>query len=56
MAFQPQVDTDAEFPLHPLFAHAHEQSVGCWVSIDGRIDCEYVELYVVVSCNHVLTA
>ncbi|EIW61127.1 uncharacterized protein TRAVEDRAFT_46351 [Trametes versicolor FP-101664 SS1] len=44
MAFQPQVDTDAEFPLHPLFAHAHEQSVGCWVSIDGRIDCELQQL------------
>lgn len=29
------------FPQQPVFAHTHEDGVGCWVSIAGRIDCKY---------------
>ncbi|KAL1949447.1 hypothetical protein VTO73DRAFT_8328 [Trametes versicolor] len=33
-----------QYPLHPLFAHWHEDGVGCWVTIEGRIDCELQSL------------
>lgn len=42
MAFLSTVEASERFPLHPLFAHWHEERVGCWVSIEGRIDCSYV--------------
>ena len=30
------------FAQQPVFAHTHKDSVGCWVSIAGRINCTYV--------------
>lgn len=32
------------YPIHPLFAHWHEEGVGCWVTVEGCIDCECVYL------------
>ncbi|KAI1797157.1 hypothetical protein LXA43DRAFT_982973 [Ganoderma leucocontextum] len=37
------------FPQQPVFAHAHEHGVGCWVSIAGRIDCDLQVLTEMVS-------
>ncbi|PIL35614.1 hypothetical protein GSI_02342 [Ganoderma sinense ZZ0214-1] len=37
------------FPQQPVFAHAHEDGVGCWVSIAGRIDCDLQVLTEMVS-------
>ncbi|KAI0635897.1 hypothetical protein C8Q77DRAFT_1100288 [Trametes polyzona] len=28
------------YPQHPIFAFWHEDGVGCWVSVAGRIDCD----------------
>ncbi|OJT03812.1 hypothetical protein TRAPUB_5542 [Trametes pubescens] len=39
MAFLSTVETGERFPIHPLFAHWHQEHVGCWVSIEGRVDC-----------------
>ncbi|KAI0649152.1 hypothetical protein C8Q79DRAFT_999011 [Trametes meyenii] len=33
-----------KYPQHPVFAHWHEDGVGCWVSIAGRIDCDLQSL------------
>ncbi|KAH9903001.1 hypothetical protein C8Q73DRAFT_661874 [Cubamyces lactineus] len=33
-----------QYPQHPVFAHAHQDGVGCWVSISGRIDCDLQHL------------
>ncbi|EJF64993.1 hypothetical protein DICSQDRAFT_167141 [Dichomitus squalens LYAD-421 SS1] len=30
----------ARYPQHPVFAQGHEDGVGCWVSVAGRIDCD----------------
>ena len=30
------------YPMQPVFAAGHEESVGCWISVEGRIDCEHV--------------
>ncbi|OSD06538.1 hypothetical protein PYCCODRAFT_1383571 [Trametes coccinea BRFM310] len=29
-----------QYPQCPVFAQAHEDGVGCWVSVAGRIDCD----------------
>ncbi len=47
MAFQSEADTEEQFPQHPVFAHAHKDGVGLWVTVEGRIDCEYVETLVI---------
>ncbi|KAI0714291.1 hypothetical protein C8T65DRAFT_644617 [Cerioporus squamosus] len=28
-----------QFSRRPVFAHAHDQDVGCWVSVDGQVTC-----------------
>ncbi|KAL1937054.1 hypothetical protein VTO73DRAFT_15146, partial [Trametes versicolor] len=40
MAFQSEADAEERFPQHPVFAHAHKDDVGMWVTIEGRIDCK----------------
>lgn len=42
MAFQSETDAEERFPQHPVFAHAHKDDVGMWVTIEGRIDCKCV--------------
>ncbi|KAM5535972.1 hypothetical protein V8D89_010412 [Ganoderma adspersum] len=37
------------FAQQPVFAHTHEDGVGCWVSIAGRIDCNLQVLTEMVS-------
>lgn len=32
------------YPPQPVFAHSHSDSVGCWVTVEGCIDCKCVEL------------
>ncbi|KAI9060681.1 hypothetical protein FKP32DRAFT_1595408 [Trametes sanguinea] len=29
-----------QYPQRPVFAQAHEDGVGCWISVAGRIDCD----------------
>lgn len=41
-AFITNPGSSGQFPLHPIFAHSHNDGVGCWVTIAGRADCEYV--------------
>ncbi|OJT07607.1 hypothetical protein TRAPUB_1537 [Trametes pubescens] len=43
-AFLTKPRASERYPLHPLFAHWHEDGVGCWVTIEGRIDCELQSL------------
>lgn len=40
MAFQYEPNPEERFPHHPIFAHAHADDVGCWVTVDGRVDGE----------------
>lgn len=47
IAFLSKPDLSDKFPRHPLFAHGHENGVGCWVTIEGRIDCSYVNRSIV---------
>lgn len=50
MAFQSEPHPEERFPHHPLFAHGHDNNVGCWVTVDGRIDGEYVDFSIVATC------
>lgn len=43
MAFLSTAENEQQFPPHPIFARSHQEHVGCWVSIDGRIDGSYVD-------------
>lgn len=45
MAFQSEADAEERFPQHPVFAHAHKDDVGLWVTIEGRIDCQCVATF-----------
>lgn len=40
MVFQYEPNPEERFPHHPIFAHAHADDVGCWVTVDGRVDGE----------------
>lgn len=42
IAFQHNAHPVEQFPLHQVFARGHSENVGCWVTVDGRVDCEYV--------------
>ncbi|KAI0671699.1 hypothetical protein C8Q78DRAFT_1168540 [Trametes maxima] len=39
-AFLTQPVAGEKYAQHPVFAHWHEDGVGCWASISGRIDCD----------------
>lgn len=32
------------YPPQPLFAHSYSDGVGCWVTVEGCIDCKCVDL------------
>ncbi|OJT10745.1 hypothetical protein TRAPUB_12739 [Trametes pubescens] len=38
MAFQSEPDPEERFPHHPVFAHGYNDNVGCWATIEGRMD------------------
>lgn len=42
VAFLSTPDPTENFPHHPILAHANQAHVGCWVTIDGCVDCRYV--------------
>ncbi|KAI0714257.1 hypothetical protein C8T65DRAFT_806235 [Cerioporus squamosus] len=39
-AFLARPVTNQPYAMQPVFASGHEDSVGCWVSVDGRTDCD----------------
>ncbi|KAL1949445.1 hypothetical protein VTO73DRAFT_8326 [Trametes versicolor] len=39
-AFLTKPVASERYPQHPAFAHWHEDGVGCWVTIAGRMECD----------------
>ncbi|OJT10916.1 hypothetical protein TRAPUB_12572, partial [Trametes pubescens] len=39
-AFLTKPVANERYPQHPAFAHWHEDGVGCWVTIAGRLECD----------------
>ncbi|KAI0714290.1 hypothetical protein C8T65DRAFT_573559 [Cerioporus squamosus] len=38
-AFMTEPMDDEKYPQRPVFAHTHQEGVGCWVSVNNWVDC-----------------
>ncbi|PIL35613.1 hypothetical protein GSI_02341 [Ganoderma sinense ZZ0214-1] len=43
-AFRTHLIGDETWPHSPIFAHAHEDGIGCWISTGNKVDCEMGQL------------